>query len=89
MITSSEAERKIVADGSMVSLPCYLNQLKSPELSWLLNGRELNTGANTKYSTVNSTIAFYANTTDSGIYECRAIDGNTVRTKEIVLVVFG
>lgn len=70
-----------------MKLPCVLRPHIAPSLTWLLNGHELSLG-DPKYIIDNSSIEFYANAMDSGIYECRAVVDDKYLLQETVLVIF-
>lgn len=68
-------------------LPCILQPHIAPSLTWLINGHELSLD-NPKYAIDNTSIEFYANAKDSGIYECRALVDDKFLLQESVLVIF-
>lgn len=80
--------------GDRIILPCKLRQLNSPEVTWRLNGRdismELNNQGTGKYKQVNNSLLFNAGSTDTGIYQCEAVDqtDHTVVEEELILVIY-
>lgn len=67
-------------------LPCRVASLKPPKITWLLNGHEINTPSETN----TSELIFQAKDSDTGIYECHAVNetgGNEFQ--QTVLVVYG
>lgn len=86
--------------GSMVILPCEIYETNSPMISWFSNGIALNTSDsndddednnnNRKYRQVGgSSLTFEAAPTDTGIYECRALNDTGVKVQDTILVVYG
>lgn len=71
--------------GEDVILPCEMHHLKKPQLTWLLNGHEIDYKNNSNYITTNNSLSFNAKSTDTGIYQCLNDDEES---KELVLVIY-